>query len=442
MHPKPLQLLLAPAGVSNCTGLVGSLGWLSVMITLGARGPLSSPKFPGATALKKQSGFTLIEMTVVMAILALVAMLSTPALMDELNRKRSDASIQETQMILDAARAYRIDTGIWPGGSTCANALQTLKTAATPYLANISTINRYSSPYSTSCTAKSFSIDQNAVADWDGYIANTLAATEIVDAGSSRLRSTIGIPGSEPALDGKLSRLATGNAELNRMRTTLFMGGNSLTEADQIQANSGQFSGNVSAGSANVAGNLQAGSANITNGLSAGNGWFNGSLGVNGRLEVGTKGAGVSGLLESLGLAVYGNARATSLTVDQMALFYSTLNAQGESQFGGRATFNDVVVLNKVAYQGQGCQSGALAREPSGKFLYCENGVFRPAGGNPDFVAINISGYSANDVSVYQCPGGYTKIGWDTTGKGWRGASNGSNIIGENDYATVFCAKF
>lgn len=429
--------------MSKCIGLVGNAGTLSVMILEGMHGPLSSPRFSGATALKKQSGFTLIEMTVVMAILALVAMLSTPSLMDELNRKRSDASIQETQMILDAARAYRIDTGMWPGGSMCANALQTLKTASTPYLANISTINRYSSPYSTSCTAKSFSIDQNAVASWDGYIANSLAGTEVVDAASSRLRSTIGIPGSEPALDGKLSRLATGNAELNRMRTTLLMGGNSLTEADQVQANSGQFSGNVSAGSANVANNLQAGSANITNGMSAGSGWFSGSLGVNGRLEVGTRGAGVSGLLESLGLAVYGNARVNSLTVDQVALFYNTIMAQGESQFGGRATFNDFVVLNKVAYQGQGCQTGSLARDPAGKFLYCESGSFRPAGGGiSDFQAINISGYSANDVSIYQCPGGYTKIGWDTTGSGWRGASNGANIIGENDYATVFCAKF
>lgn len=55
---------------------------------------------------------------------------------------------------------------------------------------------------------------------------------------------------------------------------------------------------------------------------------------------------------------------------------------------------------------------------------------------------LNIPGYSSNDVTTYSCPAGYTKLGWDTTGQGWRSSSTPGLIIGQNDYATVFCAKF
>lgn len=314
-------------------------------------------------------------------------------------------------MILDAARSYRIDTGAWPGGATCANALAILKNQQNPYLTGVAVNNRYNSPYSTSCTSKSFSVDQNAVADWDGYIANTLAGTEIVDAGDSHLRSTIGIPGSEPALDGKLSRVATGNAELNRMRTMLYMGGNNIAEVGRIEANEGAFSGNVTAGSV-TAGTVSAST------VSAG---------------------GVSA--NSVSSAAVG---AGTLTVAQAAVIAGALQAQGESQFGGRVTFNDVMVLNKIAVEGTGgCTTGSLARNTVGKLLNCESGIWRAgSGGAPEFQAIKIPGYASNDVVSYPCPAGYTKIGWDTTGSGWRQSSTGGIIIGQNDYATVFCAKF
>ena len=270
----------------------------------------------------KSRGFTLVELMVVLGILSLLAVLTTPSYLEELNRKRALVSIDETQQILDAARSYRSDKGSWPGNATCSNALTVLSNSTDRYLAGVSSFNRYNSPYSTSCTAKTFSLDQEAVADWDGYLVNSLAGTEIVDSASHLVRSTIGIPGSEPALDAKLSRVATGNAELNRMRTTLLLGNNNVTEVNKLEAVSGQFSGAVS---------------------------------------------------------------GATLTVAQTAAIGGLLQAQGESQFVGKAAFADEVILNKVAVAGTGgCTTGAIARDSIGKTLSCQSGIWTSNSGALD----------------------------------------------------------
>jgi len=254
-----------------------------------------------------QHGFTLVELTVVMAVLTLLAALTTPSIRDELNRRRGDLTVQETQTLLDAARSYRSQKGVWPGNATCSNAISVLTNTSPAMLVGISTLNKYNSPVTTSCTSQTFSVDQNIVEDWDGYVANSLPGTTIVSVGSSLIRSTIGIPGSEPALDGKLSRVATGNAELNRMRTTLLMGNNDITEVRQILAQSIEASGGIEAGS---------------------------------------------------------------------------LISKGTSQFEGKATFNDLIIMKKVAVEGAACATvGAIARDSSGAILTCQSGAWRKGGG-------------------------------------------------------------
>lgn len=272
--------------------------------------------------MTSSKGFTLIELMIVMALLSILAALTAPNIMEEINHKRAMITAEETQLILDAARSYRIDKGAWPGNTTCLNALSVLTSASEGYLSGVRSVNRYNSPYSTSCTARSFSLDQEVVADWDGFILNSVAGTEIIEASTHQLRSTIGIPGSEPALDGKLSRLATGNAELNRMRTTLLMGNNNITEINKIEAITGQFSG------------------------------------------------GISG---------------ATLTVAQTAAIHGILQAQGESQFAGKATFGDEVILQKIAVAGTGgCTTGAIARDTTGKTLSCQAGVWKSNSGALD----------------------------------------------------------
>ncbi|HBP1602427.1 TPA: type II secretion system protein [Pseudomonas aeruginosa] len=197
---------------------------------------------------RKQAGFTLIELVVVMAVMALIAALMTPNMMEELNLRRANLTAEDTTAILDAARSYRVATASWPGGATCSTAISVLKTGG--YLGAMSTDNRYNNPVTTSCDARTFSVVQSAVKDWDGYLVNSIAGTEITAAATNQITSTIGVPGSEPALSNKLTRVATGNLEDNRMRTNLLMGGQQINEAGNI--NFSQANPNITAQSGSL----------------------------------------------------------------------------------------------------------------------------------------------------------------------------------------------
>lgn len=291
---------------------------------------------PLGPALSK--GFTLLELMVVMAIISILAVLETPSIINEINQKRANVAIAETTAIMDAARSYRSQKGVWPGDATCSNSLEVLKTANPPYLQGISNVNKYNSPYSTSCTPQTFSLDQNAVADYDGYLAVQIAGTEIVSPSIHQVRTTIGLPGSEPALEAKLSRLATGNAELNRMRTTLYLGGNDLKEVNNIDAVSGAFSSGLSSRSLTVQDVAQ-----------------------------------IAGALTS-----------------------GTLSVNGQSQFSGKTYFKQDAILGKLVTEGAGnCEVGALARDKDGITLSCQKGVWKrtPSAISKDITAGEI--YSA-----------------------------------------------
>jgi prepilin-type N-terminal cleavage/methylation domain-containing protein len=204
-----------------------------------------------------ERGFTLVELVVAMAVMALMAALLTPNFMEEINQRRANLTAQDTQSILDAVRSYRSNTGSWPGGAGCTTAISVLTTAN--YLRGVTATNRYNQAVTTTCTANTFSVVQRALPNWDGYLVNSLPGTTITNAGSNQITSSVGVPGSEPALSAKLSRVATGNVEDNRMRTTLYMGNQQITEAGNltfstanpvIRANSGNL--NLSAASGNV----------------------------------------------------------------------------------------------------------------------------------------------------------------------------------------------
>jgi prepilin-type N-terminal cleavage/methylation domain-containing protein len=183
---------------------------------------------------RSNSGFSLVELAIAMAIMALVAAATVPNFLEDYNDRRATVAIQETQTILDAARAYRVDNGTWPGGAACVTAWNVLTAGGSPYMAGITTNNKYNFPYTLSCVGNTFRVEQRIVPDWDSVVANGLPGTTIVNATNNTIRSVIGVPGSEPSLDSKLSRINTGNPEHNRMRTTMLMGGNAINEGGDI----------------------------------------------------------------------------------------------------------------------------------------------------------------------------------------------------------------
>ncbi|MFH7345191.1 type 4 pilus major pilin [Pseudomonas syringae pv. tagetis] len=87
--------------------------------------------------------------------------------------------------------------------------------------------------------------------------------------------------------------------------------------------------------------------------------------------------------------------------------------------------------------------NGMVGRTSTGRSLSCDNQVWVVNGSSaPTCTAKTINGYDANDATTYSCPVGYTKVGWDTTGSGQRNSSTPGIVIGQNDYATIFCCQF
>ena len=294
-------------------------------------------------ARSRQGGFTLLEVMIAVAIMASMAAAMTPVWINEYNEGRAKITIEETQSILDAARKFRVQNGTWPGGATCLSAVTALKGTTPPLLAGVTNINKFNQTLSTSCTATTFSIDQAVAADYDGVVANGLANTVVLSSPANSVRTTIGTPGSEPALDSKLSRIAETNAQLNRMETNLLLGGNNITEVGHIDASSLNVSGSTTTGSLGVTGNATV--AGTTN---------TGVLGVTGNALIG------------------GNAGVVGTTT-----LNGALTANTTSRFNGAADFREIVKLNKVVTEGTACSdTGAIARNSAGLTLSCQSGVW------------------------------------------------------------------
>lgn len=298
-------------------------------------------------ARSRQGGFTLLEVMIAVAIMASMAAAMTPVWINEYNEGRAKITIEETQSILDAARKFRVQNGTWPGGATCLSAVTALKGTTPPLLAGVTNINKFNQTLSTSCTATTFSIDQTVATDYDGVVANGLANTVVLSSPANSVRTTIGTPGSEPALDSKLSRIAETNAQLNRMETNLLLGGNNITEVGHIDASSLNVSGATTTGSLGVTGNASiAGTTNT------------GVLGVTGNALIG------------------GNAGVVGTTT-----LNGALTANTTSRFNGAADFREIVKLNKVVTEGTACSdTGAIARNSAGLTLSCQSGVWASNG--------------------------------------------------------------
>lgn len=60
----------------------------------------------------RQAGFSLLELSIVLGIMAMLAVAAVPRYMEEINRNRSRVTTENTQAILDAARAYRLSRSL------------------------------------------------------------------------------------------------------------------------------------------------------------------------------------------------------------------------------------------------------------------------------------------------------------------------------------------
>lgn len=145
---------------------------------------------------------------------------------------------------------------------------------------------------------------------------------------------------------------------------------------------------------------------------------------------------------DSNNTAFYVDPASTSVV---NAVQSNSITNMGTVESKGRLYAQEYVALGAIATEGTGCSpNGLMGRDSTGKTLSCQNGVWASNGGStPTCQTFNVRGYGSPDVTNSPaCPAGWLKMGWDTTGKDWRQSVTPGIIIGENDYAAVFCCKF
>lgn len=72
-------------------------------------------KKPVSYSKKRRSGFTLVELVVVVLVLGIIASVAAPKMFDTANDARENATIQSLAVIRDAIELHRAQNGAYPG---------------------------------------------------------------------------------------------------------------------------------------------------------------------------------------------------------------------------------------------------------------------------------------------------------------------------------------
>lgn len=162
----------------------------------------------------------------------------------------------------------------------------------------------------------------------------------------------------------------TGKPDLNKMHTDIDMGSNNLNNANAVNAQTGNFSGDVNASGAVTAG----GNVTSTGGwlVSRGNlGWLNADHGG--------------------GFYMTDNDWVRS--VNDKNIYTGGMMLGGSVRSNGRLSSGEVLQLDQVNTAGVGCgPNGLVSRDGSGGILSCRDGVWTASSG------------TATNINVYQCP--------------------------------------
>ena len=135
------------------------------------------------TSLK---GFSLIELCIVMAVLAVLAGSITPIFIKRIQIKAGEKTALEISAIEQAALAYYVANNAWP------NNMQALQNAG--YL-NPSwvTNNPWQNPYNVSSTQNSFTVSTTVPVEWTSLVARDLPTSSV---SQNSVTSTVPSPGA------------------------------------------------------------------------------------------------------------------------------------------------------------------------------------------------------------------------------------------------------
>ncbi len=208
---------------------------------------------------KLQYGLTLIELSIVLMILASLAVVSTRFMYDDFNRDIADKTVAEMWAVGEYAVAYYAMHSGWPDmSSNCANATQEMENKNLLQGLKIKTIgggrnilspwygvSEYE-PYITSCTTRSKGFEIKIVmpletdSEWSNYMHHKLPLAKLTSATATVgpiVTVTVPPPAGVVALNSYLMRKddpnrISGQISLNDMETYINMNGNKIVDFD------------------------------------------------------------------------------------------------------------------------------------------------------------------------------------------------------------------
>ncbi|ERT15336.1 shufflon system plasmid conjugative transfer pilus tip adhesin PilV [Pseudomonas sp. CAH-1] len=258
-----------------------------------------------------------------------------------------------------------------------------------------------------------------------------------INPGAGHTASALFLMDGELANDYLYRNAVPGHPELNSMNTDLSIGGHNINNVAAITASGNvTTSADVTARNVTAANTLTAATANITGETYTG-GWFR-SRGDTGWYN--EKWGGGIYQSDPDWVRIYNNKGLAT----GGAVVAGQVQSYGSITASGRLTTSEYLSIGGQAAEGADCGDNSLiAKNAVGQTLSCQSGKWRLSSSTaPKCTAFTIPGYDANDVTTYACPAGYTKLGWDTSGQGWRSSTTPGLIIGSNDYSTIFCCQF
>ena len=131
-------------------------------------------------------GFTLIELCIVMAILAILAGSATPVFIKKIQIKAGEKTALEISAVEQAALAYYVVNNVWPSN------IQTLQSSG--YInPSWSANNPWQNPYTISSTQNSFTVSTTVPSEWTSLVARDLPTSST---SANSVSSTVPSPGS------------------------------------------------------------------------------------------------------------------------------------------------------------------------------------------------------------------------------------------------------
>jgi prepilin-type N-terminal cleavage/methylation domain-containing protein len=121
--------------------------------------------------------FSLIELSVAMAVMAVLSSSIVPIAIRSLQIKAAEKTALEMAMIQDASRNYYTDHSFWPADIAALKNQSYLNSTWTAQ-------NPWKNPYQVTSTSKQFTVSTQVPSQWANAVASHLAATNIIDNGA------------------------------------------------------------------------------------------------------------------------------------------------------------------------------------------------------------------------------------------------------------------